>query len=72
MVCCCHASIPRKGSGYQQQQRRSRTLARKGGSEREHEEEGLDSAVKEGKFQGREGGQARRASLREVGESMRG
>ena len=49
-----------------------RTLARERGSEREHEEERVDSIVKEGRFQGGEGGQARRASLGEVEESMSG
>ena len=45
----------------------SRTLAReRGGSEREHEEERVNSTVKEGRFYGGKGGQARRASLGEV------
>ena len=42
----------------------------RGRSEREHGEEKVDSAVKEGRFQGEEGGQARRASLGEVEGSM--
>ena len=51
----------------------SRTLARwRGGSEREHEEERVDSTVKEGRFQGGKGGQARTASLGEVEGSMSG
>ena len=44
----------------------SRTLAR------EHEEERLDSTVKEGRFQGGKGRQAKRASLDEVEGSMSG
>ena len=50
----------------------SRTLARKRGSEREHEEERVDSTVKEGRFQGEKGGKARRASLEEVEGIMTG
>ena len=34
----------------------SRTLARKGGSEREHDKERVDSTVKESRFQGGEKG----------------
>ena len=44
----------------------------KGDSEREHEEERADSTVKEGKLQGGKGGQATRASLVGVEESMSG
>ena len=44
----------------------------RGGSEREHVEGRVDSGMKEGRFQGRKGGQARRASLGEVEESMSG
>ena len=44
----------------------------KGGSEREHEEERVDSTVKESRFQGGKGGQAKRASLEEVEEGMSG
>ena len=40
--------------------------------EREHEEERVDSIVKEGRFQGGQGGQARRASLEQVEGSMSG
>ena len=36
---------------------------REGESEREHEEEKVDSTVKEGRFQAGKGGQARRASV---------
>ena len=50
----------------------SRTLARVRGSEREHEEERVDSTVKEGRFQGGQGGQATRASLEQVEGSMSG
>ena len=49
----------------------SLTLMReRGRSEREHEEERVDSTVKDGRFQGE--GQARRASLGEVEGSMSG
>ena len=45
----------------------SRTLAReRGGSEREHGVERVDSTMKEGRFQGGRGGQAKRPSLKEV------
>ena len=47
----------------------SRTLEKKGGSERRHREETVDSIVKEGTFQG---GQAKRTSLAEVEGSMSG
>ena len=50
----------------------SRTLARVRGSEREHREEKVDSTVNEGRLQGGEGGQARRASLEQVEGSMSG
>ena len=43
----------------------------RGRSEQEHEEERMDSTVKEGRFQ-EEGGQARRASLEQVEGSMSG
>ena len=43
--------------------RESRTLERERGSEQEHGEEKVDSTVKEGRFQGSEGMQARRVSL---------
>ena len=45
-------------------------LGERGGSEREHGEERVDSTVKEGRFQGGQGGQASRASLEEVEGSM--
>ena len=44
----------------------------RGGSEREHGEERVDSTVKEGRFQGGQGGQARRASLEQLEGSMSG
>ena len=47
-------------------------LTREGVSEWEHEEERVGSTVKEGRFQGGKGGQARRASLGEVEGSMSG
>ena len=47
-------------------------MARKRGSEREHGEERVDSIVNERRFQGGQGGQARRASLEEVEGSMSG
>ena len=52
--------------------RESRWARERGGSEREHEEERVDFTMKEGRFQGGKGGQARRASLGEVEESMSG
>ena len=42
----------------------------RGGSEREHGEERVDSTVNEGRFQGGQGGQARRAYLEQVEGSM--
>ena len=42
---------------------------REGGSEREHEEERLDSTVNKDRFQGGQGGQATRASLFEEEEA---
>ena len=49
----------------------SRTLARKRGSEREQGKEKVDSTVKESRFQGGKGGQARKAFLKEVEGTMR-
>ena len=43
-----------------------------GRPERKHEEKRVDSTVKEGRFQGGEGGQARKVSLGEVEGSMSG
>ena len=49
----------------------SLTSARERGDQsRVHGEKRVDSTVKEGRFQGGGGGQARRASLGEVGERM--
>ena len=45
------------------------TLVRVRGSEREH---GVESTVNDGRFQGRKGGQATRASLEQVEGSMSG
>ena len=47
-------------------------LGEKGGSEREHGEERVDSTVKKGRFQGGKGGQAKRVFLEEVEGSMSG
>ena len=48
----------------------TRTLTKeRGGSEREHGEERVDSTMNEGTFQG---GQARRGSLQKVEENMSG
>ena len=44
----------------------------RGGSERENGVERVDSAMKEGRFQGGQGGQARRASLEQVEGSISG
>ena len=44
----------------------------RGGSEREHGVERVDSTVNESSFQGGKGGQARRASLEEMEGSMSG
>ena len=50
----------------------SRTWRERGGLEREHEEVRGESTVKEGRFQGGKGGQARRASPEQVEGSMSG
>ena len=58
-----------------EQSRLSRVPDHEGGEsqgEREHGNERVDSTVKEGRFQGGKGGQARRASLEEVEGSMSG
>ena len=49
-----------------------RILAREGGSEREHGVKSVDSTVKEGRFQGRKGAQARKDPLEQVKGSMSG
>ena len=50
----------------------SRTLGRKRGSELKHEEERVDSTMKEERFQGGKRGQQKRASLGEVEGGMNG
>ena len=45
---------------------------KRGGSEREHEGERVDSTVKEDRFQGGKGRQSRKAYLEEVEGSMSG
>ena len=47
-------------------------VSERGGSKREHEEERVDSTVKESRFQREKGGHAKRASLGEVKGSMSG
>ena len=47
-------------------------MGERGGSEREHGVERVDSTVKKGRFQGGQGGQASKASLGEVEGSMSG
>ena len=49
---------------------KSRTLAREGGSEREHGKERVNSTVNEERFQGGKEGQAKRTSLEQVEGSM--
>ena len=51
---------------------KSRTLAREGRSDREHGKKRVDSTMKECRFHGGGGGQAKRISLVEVGESISG
>ena len=55
-----------------EQNRLSKAPDHEGRSEREHGEERVDSTVKEGRFQGGQGAQARRASLEQVEGSMSG
>ena len=50
--------------GGESQNKRQPTLEKKGGSERKHGEETMDSTVKKGRFQG-EGQQEKRTSLEE-------
>ena len=50
----------------------SRFWRARGRSDREHGEEKVDSMVKESRFQGGKGGQARRASLEQVEGNMSG
>ena len=58
--------------GGESQGGREPHLGESEGSEREHREERVDSTVKEGRFQGGQGGQATRASLEQVEGSMSG
>ena len=60
------------GGGGKSRWARAAPWQEREGSEREHEEERVDSTVKEGKFQGGKRGQARRTSLGEVEGSMSG
>ena len=60
------------GGGRESRWARAAPWREKGGSEREHGEERMDSTVNEGRFQGGEGGQARIASLEQVEGSMSG
>ena len=57
---------------YQIMRARAAPWRERGGDQREHGEERVDSLVNEGRFQKGKGGQARRASLREVEGSMSG
>ena len=64
-----------KGKGTERQimmWARAAPWQERGGSEREHGVERVDSTVNKGRFQGDEGEQARRASLGEVEGSMSG
>ena len=58
--------------GESQDEREPHFGEREGESEREHREEKVDSTVKKDRFQEGEGGQAKRACLGEVEESMSG
>ena len=58
--------------GRESQGGRDLHLGERGGSEREHGVEKVDSTVKEGRFQGGQGAQATRASLEEVEGSISG
>ena len=60
------------GGGGESQGGREPHLGERGGSEREHGEERVDSTVKEGRLQGGMGGQAKRASLKQIEGSMSG
>ena len=59
-------------SGGESKWARAAPWRERGGSDWEHGEERVDSTVKEGRFHGCKGGQARRASLKEVEGSMSG
>ena len=58
--------------GRESRSARAAPWREKEGSEREHGVERVDSTVNESRFQGGEGGKARRASLEQVEESMSG
>ena len=65
------STVPDHG-GRESRWARAAPWRERGGSVREHGEERVDSTVNEGRFQGGKGGQARRASLEQVEESMNG
>ena len=67
----CLSRVPDREVGESQDERDASWRERRG-PKREHVEERVDSTVKEGRFQGGEGGQARRAFLGEVEGSMSG
>ena len=58
--------------GEESQGGRESQLDERGGSEREHGVERVEFTVKQGRFQGGKGGQARKASLEQVERSMSG
>ena len=66
------SSVPNHEGGRESRWARAAPWRETGGLEREHEEERVDSTVKEGRFQGGKGGQARRASLEVVDGSTSG
>ena len=59
-------------SGRESRWARAAPWRERGRSEQEHGVEKVDSTVKESRLQGGQGGQARRASLEQVEESMSG
>ena len=64
--------VPDHEGGESQGGREPHLGESEGGSEREHGVERVDSTVKEGRFQGGQGGQATRASLEQVEGSISG
>ena len=62
---------PDQEGGRESRWARAAPWRERGGSEREHGEERVNSTVNEGRFQGGKGGQERRASLEEVEGSMK-
>ena len=64
--------VPDHERGRDSRWARAAPWREKEGSEWEHEKERVDSTVKEGRFQGGKQGQAKRASLGEVEDSMSG